>query len=568
MKTSFFCFSFVLGICGSAAAEVWVPALFGDGMILQQEAANAIWGWAEPGEKVTVTGSWGSEGMGTANEDGKWRVILETPSYGTGHSLKIEGENVIEIGEVAIGEVWLCAGQSNMGWALGNCFGGEEEAATANYPDYRIYDSSREHWHEPLEEQRDRLVKWVPCTPESAATTSAVSYYFGKKLHEELGVPVGIIVQAFAGTPIEGWMPWEIQLDDERAQAAKASLDENARRQMEKQGKTEEKALAEFEAALAEYNDLIDAGETMKNKVKPLAPPIITQPAHLGHQYPAHIFNGMIHPVRPYGIRGMIWYQGERNSKDVPQAAHYREQLAKLIGYYRQSWHELSEGGTDDAFPVFFTQLPSWGAPQAEPVEGLEAPWAVNRESMLRVTEDVPNTGMAVSIDTGDAIQLHPKNKAPIGIRHAYLALKQVYGEDVVDYGPRYRGHELEDGKVVLEFDSVGSGLVAAREGEVLDAFAVAGEDEEWHWAEAVIDGDAVVVSSGDVAEPVAVRYAWAMNPSERNLLYNREGLPASPFRTDNWDLFDPSGEIVEVVKPAKPEGYEDVDWERPEMTQ
>jgi sialate O-acetylesterase len=560
---------FLLTLCSTAFAEVRLPHLFGDHMILQQNTSNVIWGFAEPGEAVTVKASWGAEAGAVADEAGDWKVILETPAYGTGHSLTIAGENTIEIGDVAIGEVWLCAGQSNMGWALGQCFGGEEEAATADMPDYRIFDSSREHWHEPLKEARDRLAHWTSCTPESAATTSAVSYYFGKKLHKELGIPVGIVVQAFAGTPIEAWMPWEVQKDDERAQAHKAGYDENAVRQIEKMGQTEEKALAAFKEELKEYNAKIDAGETMKNAFKQLSPPIITQPANLGHQYPGHIFNAMIKPVRPYGIRGMIWYQGERNAKNVPQAAHYRVQLPRMIEYYRDSWHELSEGNTDEAFPVYFTQLPSWNPPQEKPVEGVEASWAVSREMMRLVTEECPNTGMAVAIDTGDAVQLHPKNKEPIGLRHAYLALKQVYDKDIVDYGPRYRKQAVDGSKVVLEFDSVGGGLVAAKEGAV-DAFAIAGEDQVWHWADAVIEGDTVVLSSSEVPAPVAVRYAWAMNPSERNLLYNKEGIPASPFRTDDWPLFDPDAEIVEVLKPEKVEGFEksNEDWVRPVMTQ
>jgi len=301
----------------------------------------------------------------------------------------------------------------------------------------------------------------------------------------------------------------------------------------------------------------------MKNKVKPLAPPIITRPANLGHQYPAHIFNGMIHPIRPYGIRGMIWYQGERNAKNVPQAVHYRMQLPMMIQYYRESWHDLSGGNTNREFPCYFTQLPSWNPPQTKPVEGPEAPWAVLREMMRLASEELPNTGMSVSIDTGDAHQLHPKNKRPIGIRHAYLALKRTYGKDIVDTGPCYSGHRIEANKLCLD-----STLSVAARREPLNSFAIAGKDRVWHWATAEIDGDTVALSSDQVAAPVAARYAWAMNPSQRNLLYNREGLPASPFRTDGWPLHDPDAELIQVLKPEKPEGYQAQDWERPDMTQ
>lgn len=539
-----------------------LPRLFCDDMILQQQTKNTFWGWAKAGEKIRVRASWGEQTSTTANASGKWKLFLATPKFGKGYSLTISGKtDTIEIKNVAIGEVWLCVGQSNMGWAMGNSFESEKEAEVS-LPDLRIFKSAREHWSVPLGMPRDRLSQWKPCDPDSAAETSAVSYYFAKKLHQELGIPVGIIQQAYAGTPIEGWMPWEIQKDDPRTIAHKAEYDEKAARVGSR-----EQALSDFEKELAEYNAHIDAGETMKNSVKPWSPPIITKPANLGHQYPGHQFNAMIHPVRPYGIRGVIWYQGERNSKDVPQAANYRRQLALLINYYRSSWHEHSGGNVAKDFPFQFTQLPSWTAAQTQPVEGLPAPWVVNREMMRLVTHDVPNTGMAVAIDTGDVVALHPKNKKPIGIRHAYLALKQTYGKDIVASGPSFRKQTINGNQIVLYFDSVGSGMVPGKPG-MLDAFAIAGADRNWQWADAVIKGDTVIVSSPKVSKPVAVRYAWAMNPSQRNLLYNKEGIPASPFRTDDWALSDPAAKIVTVKKPAKAANKSSRDWDRPVMTQ
>ncbi len=553
-------------VAASTFADVQLPRLFCDHMILQQQTSNAVWGWADAGEKVTVKTSWGSEASTTAGADGKWKLFLKTPAYGTGYALTIQGKNSIEITDVAIGEVWLCAGQSNMGWAMGNSFEAEQEA-DVNLPNYRIFKSSREHWHQPLDMQRDRLSKWKRCTPESAAETSAVSYWFGKKLHEELGIPVGIIVQAYAGTPIEGWMPWDIQKNNPRSQFMKKELDTTVERQITKLGLTKEKALAKFEKELAEYNAKVDAGETMKTKTRALTPPIITKPANLGNQYPANMYNALINPIRPYGIRGMIWYQGERNSKNVAQAIDYQTQLAMLINYYRTSWNKLSDGNVAADFPFQFTQLPSWNPPQTTPVEGVEASWAVNRESMRLVSEKVPNTGLAVSIDTGDPVALHPKIKKPTGLRHAYLALKNTYGKDIVGHGPSFKKQTIQGDKIILEFDSIGSGMMAGKTGK-LDTFAIAGEDQVWQWADAEIKGNTVVVSSSKVRKPVAVRYAWAMNPSQRNLLYNLEGLPASPFRTDTWALFNPADETVTVNKPKKPKGYVSKDWKRPEMTQ
>ena len=551
----------------AVVADVRIPRLFSDQMILQQQTLNAVWGFADPGEKVTVEASWGDQSSTTANADGDWRLFLKTPSHGTGYTLVIRGNNTITLNKVAIGEVWLCAGQSNMGWALGNCFDAETEVISADAPNFRIFKSSREHWHQPLKESRDRLSKWAPCTPETAAATSAVSYYFGKTIHEAIDIPVGIIVQAYAGTPIEGWMPTDIQTGDRRTAAHIAQLEKNSRRF------DRDEALKIYEQELITYKQKIDAGETMKNQWKQLQPPFITKPSTLGHQYPAHIFNAMIHPIRPYGIRGAIWYQGERNSKNVPQAMHYRDQLKKLVTYYRSSWHDLSAGNVADDFPFIITQLPSWNPPQTKAVEGLEAPWAVNREMMRLASHDLPNMGLVVSIDTGDPVQLHPKNKRPIGIRHALFALENVYAMDVVGSGPQFKALQVDGNRIVLDFDCLGSGLAKAssltKSGDSpLNAFAISGKDRQWKWADAVIQDGQVIVSSNAVESPVAVRYAWGMNPSQRNLLYNCEGLPASPFRTDDWPLFDGEDEVIEVTKPQTPEDYQPTNWERPAMLQ
>ena len=216
-------------------------------------------------------------------------------------------------------------------------------------------------------------------------------------------------------------------------------------------------------------------------------------------------------------------------------------------------------------FPFQFTQLPSWNPPQAKPVEGLEAAWAVNRESMRLVSNEVPNTALAVSIDTGDAITLHPKNKKPIGLRHAYLALQKTYGKKIPADGPRLKRQDVYGDQVVLQFESIGSGLMQGRSGE-LNAFAISGKNRKWHWAKSEIKGNTIIVSAEEVLKPVAVRYAWAMNPSQRNLLYNKEGFPASPFRTDDWLLFEVGADIITVNKPAKPQGYKAIDWKRPSM--
>ena len=537
----------LVSLVSAAIADVRLPAIVGDNMLLQQQTGAPVWGWADPGERVTVAGSWGKQASAIAGDSGKWQVNLKTPSYGGPYTITVKGKNEITIDNVMIGEVWLCAGQSNMGWRLSATFGGVEEAASADYPDFRIFRSERAHSHEP---QEDVIAQWTPCTPETAATCSAASFYFARKLHQELKIPIGIVLQPYAGTPIEGWMPKEIQMGDPRTRKDIEAADAES---------------ADYDEAEAEIQ-LERALENFKQGTRRGKPRLRT-PANWGHQYPGNIFNGMIYPVRPYGIRGAIWYQGERNAKDLAQAANYVNQLPLLIDYYRSSWHEMSDGNVARDFPFYFVQLPCWMAAQTQPVEP-DAPWAVSREMMRIVARTVPNTGVAVAIDTGDEILLHPKDKKPIGLRLAYLALKNTYGKDFVEYGPFYRSHRIEGKKIVLKFDSIGSGLMTGKPGP-LDTFAIAGKDKKFVWADATIKGDTVVVSAKGISKPAAVRYAWAMNPSKRNLLYNKEGIPASPFRTDNWPLFDANNyEPKEQINPQAPEGYTPIPLKRPPMRQ
>ena len=537
----------LLAPASTALARVRLPAIVGDNMMLQQRMGAPIWGWANPGETVTVAGSWGRQVSATADDSGKWKVCLNTPSHGGPYTVAIKGKNEITINNVMIGEVWLCAGQSNMGWRLSATFDGAEDSASANFPDFRIFRSQRSHSHEP---QEDCMAEWTPCIPETAATCSAVSFYFARKLHQELRIPVGIVLQPYAGTPIEGWMPKEIQMDDPRTRKMVEEMD------AESAAYDPEKANKQLERALEAWKQGVRKGK-----------PRLRTPSNWGHQYPGNIFNGMIYPVRPYGIRGVIWYQGERNAKDAAQAANYVNQLPLLIDYYRSSWHQMSEGNVAGDFPFYFVQLPSWLAAQSSPVE-TDAAWVVSREMMRLVAQSVRNSGLAVSIDTGDHILLHPKDKKPIGLRLAYLALKRTYGRDFVEYGPSCKSHRVEGKRIVLTFDFVGSGLTTGKEGP-LDSFAIAGKDRNFVWADAVIKDDSVIVSARGVPAPVAVRYAWAMNPSRRNLLYNEEGIPASPFRTDDWPLFDAAKDVSqEQVKPVKPADYQPIPLKRPPMTQ
>ncbi len=537
----------VIVFSSPSPADVKLPSLFSDHMLLQQSTAAPIWGWAEPGEEILVTATWGKEARTRANQEGKWKVFLPTPAHGGPYQVKIAGRSERTLDDVMIGEVWLCAGQSNLGWRLSATFHGKEDGAAANHPNLRIFRSERQHSPTPLD---DCQATWTRCTPQTAATCSAVSFYFAEKIHRELKIPVGIIVQPYAGTPIEGWIPREVQREDPRTRSLLESMDQES----------SSYDLAQAQAQLARAMERWKNGERRGK-------PVLRQPSNTGHQYPGNIFHGMIHPVRPYAIRGAIWYQGERNAKDLAQAQNYQRQLALLIDYYRRSWHQLSKGAVARDFPFYFVQLPSWHPPQTSPVEH-DAAWAVSREMMRLVERTVPNTGMAVSIDTGDPVLLHPLDKRPIGLRLAYLALGRTYHKPFAAAGPHLESVRRRGNQLVVTFRPHPSGLVAARAGP-LDGFAIAGKDRRFAWADAIIRGNMVILSAAGISKPVAARYAWAMNPSHGNLLYNGEGLPASPFRTDSWPFFDPgSSDPAPQDKPAVPENYQPIPLVRPAVRQ
>ncbi|TLX75793.1 sialate O-acetylesterase [Labilibacter sediminis] len=543
-------------------SQLQLPTFFGDNMVLQQQTKNAVWGNAKANEAVIVSTSWGEKVKTNADEAGKWKVFIHTPAYNINQNINIKsGDSEIVLNNVAIGEVWLCLGQSNMGWSLGNCFNWEQEVLKTDNPQLRIYKSDRQHWHEPKDDCPSGM--WKVSNIASAKLTSAVSWYFGNTLQKELNIPVGIIVQAYAGTPVEGWLPWSIQKDIPRSLYHKNLLDITDEKQKQKLGYSKEKALETYRKELLIYEQRMAKGDSMKSKNKKLTLPIITKPASMGNQYPSHIFNAMVHPLLGYGIKGIIWYQGERNSKTVQQAIAFKEQLNILIDYYREIWHEHSGGNVDDDYYFSLTQLPSWGKEQELAVEGVESPWAVSRNMMFELSQKLDNVGMSVSIDTGSLVELHPKNKKPIGLRHAYGVLHDVYGLNQVGHGPYFKSCKVVGNKIEISYTGCGRGLMKGREG-ALNTFAIAGKDQEWKWAKANIVGDKVVVYSDEVTEPVAVRYAWAMNPSQRNLLYNKEGFPASPFRTDNWALYKEGAEEITVLKPKKDKDFKAKDWERP----
>jgi len=496
-------------LAGSAQAEVRLAAVFSDHIVLQQGCPVPVWGWADAGEKVTVTVA-GQTAEATADAGGRWKAALPALKAGGPHTLVVKGAgaNAITLNDVLVGEVWLASGQSNMNmpidWGVFGKWGSPEcTAALAKIDDsqLRMFLVGRRTSHKPAD---DVSGAWKVAKGNAVLKWSAAAYFFGVELRRELGVPVGIVKSAVGGTVIESWMSREALLDV--SPDLQASFDRWDRQ------------VAQFDEAayqkkVAEWQKKADAAKA-EGKRPPRRPVRITE----HNRMPACLYNGMIAPLVPYAMRGMLWYQGESNAS---KAALYARRFPAMIRQWRKDWGQAE-------MPFLFVQLANFRPTKPEPSE---SQWAELREAQ-RLALSVPLTAMTVAIDIGDAKDIHPKNKLDVGRRLALGALKLAYGRDIVYSGPLYASMTAEGSKVRLRFEHTGGGLVA-KGGGPLKGFAVAGEDGKFVWAEATIDGNSVVVSSDAVTKPVAVRYAWADNP-ECNL-FNAEGLPASPFCTDKW---------------------------------
>jgi sialate O-acetylesterase len=472
-----------------ARAEVKLPALIGDNMVLQEGLKVPIWGWAAPGQAVTVSIA-GQAVRATADKAGHWRVTLEPLKPGPALEMTVAGGGkTITVKNILVGEVWICGGQSNMTHPVALT----GEADKAKYPEIRLFDVPPIPADAPVE---DVKAAWAPCSPQTASQFSAIGYFFGRMIHKDLKVPVGLIHSALGATEAESWMdPKVLEADPQFKPIFKFWEGQRREHEGNVAGATARRAAWEKEAAKA------------KAEGKPLPPGPIPIPFDWSVRFPGRLYNGMIVPLIPYGIRGVIWYQGESNYV----GALYRQEFAALIESWRKAW------GQGD-FPFLFVQLANY----AEPWN-----FAVTRQAQLESLA-VPHTGMAVTIDIGEAHNIHPGNKLEVGRRLGLIAEATVYGKkDVVYSGPICDGMKVEGNKVRLKFQHVDGGLVA-KDGPALKGFAVAAADGKFVGAEARIDGETVVVSSDQVAVPVYVRYAWADNP-ECNL-YNKAGLPASPF--------------------------------------
>ncbi len=507
MKRIIFSVLLVLGGVGFAAfADLRPASIFTDNMVLQREMKVPVWGVAGKDEKVTVEFA-GQTVTARADRSGNWRVDLaplETSAMpGT---LVISGRgSSVTLTNVLVGEVWLCSGQSNMDFTMWMLKQPEEEIqAATNYPFLRLFRVKNQA--SPQEQKMQVEGSWTTSCYETAGAFSGVATYFGRALCRDLGVPVGLIHSAVSGTPAESWTSRgtleQLPFMEERLSSA-----DNSRKNY-----SPEKAAVEFERALAEWQKKTDAGEEAGRRPR-LWNPFTSQ------WQPASLYNGMIAPLIPCAIRGAIWYQGESNAK---RHAQYHELFSAMIRGWRTEWNQGD-------FPFLFVQLANFMTVQTNAVETADL-WPHIREAQLQTLTE-PDTAMAVITDVGEADNIHPRDKKTVGERLALAARVKAYGEDLVFSGPLFQRLEIQGREAILRFDHVGGGLMFC-DGQGA-GFAIAGDDQVWHWADARIEGDRVVVYSPEVNKPVAVRYNWADNPI--GSLCNKEGLPASLFRTDSW---------------------------------
>jgi len=508
MVTKLVRYSLVLTACllvaVSAQAAVTLPSIIGNHMVLQQGKELPIWGKADPGEAIVVKLG-DSEAKTTAGADGNWMVRLPRQhAKATPVEMTITGKDgaAITISDILIGEVWLGSGQSNMQWPVKETRNATEEIAAANFPQIRLFSVELKTAAEP---QWNCKGEWVVCTPETVPGFSAVLFYFGRYLHQNLNTPMGLINTSWGGTPAESWTSRPTLEADPDLKHMVADWD---------------KAVAEYPAAKAAYDAAFAEWEKACAKAKadgaaePAKPGEPRSPEHPWRT--SSLYNQMIHPLVPFALQGAIWYQGESNAS---RAYQYRKLFPAMIEDWRKSWNQ-------GPFSFYFVQLANFTEPVAEP---RESDWAELREAQT-MTLSLPKTGMAVIIDIGEAKDIHPRNKQDVGKRLALNALAKDYGKPEVFSGPMYKSMSVKKDKAIVKFDYA-NGLNA--QGGELKGFAIAGADKKFVWAKAEIKGEKVVVSADGVTEPVAVRYGWANNPPCN--LYNGAGLPASPFRTDDW---------------------------------
>jgi sialate O-acetylesterase len=468
-------------------AEVRLPKFISEGMVLQRDTKIPVWGFASPGEKVSLT----FKGKGyttTTHTNGKWKFNLAASGAGGPYEMTIKGLNIITIKDILIGDVWICSGQSNM-WLRFSYKGmreqyQEEIDASAN-PNIRLFNVPGIVSFSPLDDLKDTQ-GWLAASPKNLLNFSTIGYFFAKELYAKYQVPIGLLSSSFGGTPAEAWVSADVL-----------------------------KQFPEYETRFDQIKT--DYSEKLKNEHFE----VINKSGKVFLQRePSTLYNAMVAPLIPYAFKGVIWYQGEGNSK---KAKEYQTLFPALIKDWRKKWGRGN-------FPFLYVQLANFKALSPQPQQ---SDWAELREAQT-MTLTLPKTGMATTIDIGETNDIHPLNKKDVGYRLSLAAQKVAYGDKQVVYsGPLYKSMKIKDNKITLRFSNLGSGLMI-KVGVELKQFAIAGADKKFVWANAKIEGDKIVVWNDQIVSPLAVRYAWADNPEGCNL-YNKEGLPASPFRTDSW---------------------------------
>ncbi len=493
-------FSFVLLAKFSAAAQIKLPSLVADNMVLQQQAKVNLWGWAAPNEKISIKMGWSDLPVDVvADADGNWKTTVSTPNGSQKtYEITLNASNTITLKNVLIGEVWLCSGQSNMFFPVGREEGTwktgvknyEEEVKNAAFPDIRLFTVALNASQKPLE---DVVGSWKVCNAENSKTFSAVAYFFGRDLYQKLNVPIGLISTSWGGTKAEAWTAQNI-LEEETAFLP--ILQEDAKNE-----KIYQEKLESYYLALT--NERISAANVSKTPLK--------RPKKEPNKTSYVLYNAMLHPLVNFTIKGAIWYQGESNSG---KAYLYRTLFPAMVKSWRDEWKQGD-------FPFYYVQI--------TPHKGQNA---AIREAQLMSLKVIPNSGMVVTTDVGDAQNIHPIDKQTVGYRLALIARAKTYGENKLVYsGPIYNHMKIKKQKAQLFFDYAESGL--KKTGDVLKEFEIAGEDQIFYPADAKIDGKTIIVSAAKVKEPVAVRFAWKAVPEPN--LFNNDNLPASPFRTDDW---------------------------------
>ncbi len=484
-----------------AKADVKLPAIISSNMVLQQNAEVTIWGWAKSKEKITITSSWNKKKVKTkADRDGKWSVALKTPKAGENYRLTIKGKNKIELENILMGDIWVCSGQSNMDRVLGLQRGQKpiinfwEASQQANHPEIRFFRVKRALADTP---QTDVEGEWVVCTPETVLEFSAVGYFFGKKLHQQLGIPIGLIHTAWGGTPVEGWtrksdLANDFMIEKEQDEQARFKLDSAA------------------------YAKNMEAFEKGFLKERPTRPPSFYVKSRKHHRI-GHLYNAMIHPLINYAIKGAIWYQGESN-RGFPE--QYKQLFPNMIQTWRKDW------GIGD-FPFYFVQIAPYYYNGDYAIPHI---WEAQYEALK-----LPQTGMASTQDIGQIYDIHPPEKEEVGRRLALVALNQTYGKSEIAYsGPVLKNTKYNGNQVILEFDPMGGELFSAGSGiGGISPFYIADEFQVFHPARVEQKGNTLTLTADGVVKPIAVRYLW--NDNANATIFNSYGLPAAGFRTDEW---------------------------------